>query len=138
MNFCSLVLELHLPQNFCHTHTDTQTHRQTFSRNSQIVFRTSQNVTIHQKPEIENLHETDISSTYIEESKNSCHPINILRERESDFGFYMHQKSVSTHVYKFIIDYPVELKSVSNKHCKRERLCHLILIVEKIYMVQYV
>ena len=22
MKFCSLVLELHLPQNFCHTHTD--------------------------------------------------------------------------------------------------------------------
>ena len=29
MKFCSLVLELHLPQNFCHTHTDTQTHRHT-------------------------------------------------------------------------------------------------------------
>ena len=29
VNFCSLVLELDLPQNFCHTHTDTQTHRQT-------------------------------------------------------------------------------------------------------------
>ena len=35
MKFCSLVFELHLPQNFCHTHTqtyrhtDTQTHRQT-------------------------------------------------------------------------------------------------------------
>ena len=27
MKFCSLVLELHLPQNFCHTHTDTQTYR---------------------------------------------------------------------------------------------------------------
>ena len=27
MNFCSLVLELHLPQNFCHTHRDTQTDR---------------------------------------------------------------------------------------------------------------
>ena len=29
MKFCSLVLELHLPQKFCHTHTDTQTHRHT-------------------------------------------------------------------------------------------------------------
>ena len=29
MKFCSLVLELHLTQNFCHTHRDTQTHRQT-------------------------------------------------------------------------------------------------------------
>ena len=27
MKFCSLVLELHLPQNFCHTHTDRQTDR---------------------------------------------------------------------------------------------------------------
>ena len=26
MKFRALVLELHLPQNFCHTHTDTQTH----------------------------------------------------------------------------------------------------------------
>ena len=55
MKFRALVLELHLPQNFCHTHID----RQTFSRNSQIVFRTSQNVQIHQNPEIENLHETN-------------------------------------------------------------------------------
>ena len=27
MKFRALVLELHLPQNFCHTHTDTLTHR---------------------------------------------------------------------------------------------------------------
>ena len=27
MKFRALVLELHLPQNFCHTHTDTQTDR---------------------------------------------------------------------------------------------------------------
>ena len=27
MNFRALVLELHLPQNFCHRHTDTQTDR---------------------------------------------------------------------------------------------------------------
>ena len=27
MKFCSLVLELHLPQNFCHTHAGTQTDR---------------------------------------------------------------------------------------------------------------
>ena len=83
MKFCSLVLELHLPQNFCHTHTDTQTYRhtdtqtyrhtdtqtdrQTFSKNSQIVFRTSQNLYIHRKPEIENLQKPS-SSTYIEES----------------------------------------------------------------------
>ena len=63
MKFCALVLELHLRQNVCHTHRDTQTHRQidrqTFSRNSQIVFRTFQNVYIHQKTEIENLQETN-------------------------------------------------------------------------------
>ena len=29
MKFRALVLELHLSQNFCHTHTDTQTHRHT-------------------------------------------------------------------------------------------------------------
>ena len=29
MKFCSLVLELHLPQNFCHRHTDRQTDTQT-------------------------------------------------------------------------------------------------------------
>ena len=27
MKFCWLVLELHLPQNFCHRHTDSQTDR---------------------------------------------------------------------------------------------------------------
>ena len=30
MKFCSLVLELHLPQNFCRIHTTAQTDRQTF------------------------------------------------------------------------------------------------------------
>ena len=37
MKFCSLVLELHLPQNFCHTHTDTQTYRQTDRHFPEIV-----------------------------------------------------------------------------------------------------
>ena len=44
MKFCALVLELHLPQNFCHTQTDRETGKQTFSTKSQIVFRVSQNV----------------------------------------------------------------------------------------------
>ena len=55
MKFCSLILELHLPQFFFHTHTYTQTYRhtdrQTFSKNSQIVFRTSQNVQNSSKTE---------------------------------------------------------------------------------------
>ena len=38
MKFCALVLELNFPQIFCHPHTG----RQTFSNNSQIVFRTFQ------------------------------------------------------------------------------------------------
>ena len=35
MKFCSLVFQLHLPQNFCHTHTDTQT--QIFQKQSNRV-----------------------------------------------------------------------------------------------------
>ena len=37
MKFCSLVLELHLPQNFCHTHTDRHTDRQTDRHFPEIV-----------------------------------------------------------------------------------------------------
>ena len=29
MKFCALLLELHLPQKFCHIHTDKQTDRET-------------------------------------------------------------------------------------------------------------
>ena len=74
MKFCALILELHLPQNFCHIHTDIQTdgetNRQTFSRNCQIVIRTSQNVYIYQKLEAENLDETNTFSIYTKKSKN--------------------------------------------------------------------
>ena len=54
-------------------HTHTHTHKLTdriFSKNGQIVFKTSQNVYIYQKSRIENLHETDTFCAYIEESKN--------------------------------------------------------------------
>ena len=53
-----------------HRHTDIQTHRHTdrhtFLKNSQIVFRTSQNVSIHQKPKVESLHETNTSKSKIQ------------------------------------------------------------------------
>ena len=78
MKFRALVLELHLPQNFCHRHTDTQS----FSRNSQIVFRTSQNVNPSKTGNRKS--KTILSSIYIEESKNErilhlnfcCVPVN--------------------------------------------------------------
>ena len=72
MKFCSLVLELHLPQNFCHRHTDTQTHRQTDRHFPKIVKSCSG----HPKTckSIENRKskiytKSILSSTYIEESK---------------------------------------------------------------------
>ena len=68
MKFRALVLELHLPQNFCHTHTDTQTGRHF----SEIVKSCSE----HPKTckSIENWKskictKPILSSTYIEESK---------------------------------------------------------------------
>ena len=51
-------------QNFCH--------RDTFIRNSPIVFRTFQNVSKHQRLEIQNFHKTILSSIYIEESKEKA------------------------------------------------------------------
>ena len=73
MKFCSLVLELHLPQNFCHTHTDTQTDRQTNRHFPEIVkscsghpktckFVENRKSKICTKPML--------SSTYTEESNN--------------------------------------------------------------------
>ena len=37
MKFRALVLELHLPQNFCHTHTDRHADRQTDRHFPEIV-----------------------------------------------------------------------------------------------------
>ena len=39
MKFCALVFELHLPQNFCHAHTDIQSDGQTdiFQKQSNCV-----------------------------------------------------------------------------------------------------
>ena len=55
INFRPLVFEIQCPQNF----GDVQTARQTFSKNGQIVFRTSQNMQIHRKPDVENLRESN-------------------------------------------------------------------------------
>ena len=66
MKFCSLVLELHLPQNFCHTHTDTD--RQTFFRNSQIVLGHPKTCISIENRKSKNFTKPILSSTYIEES----------------------------------------------------------------------
>ena len=69
MKFCSSVLELHLPQNFCHAHTDIQTDRHFLK-----IFRSCSG---HPKTwkSIKNRKskictKPILSSTYIEESKN--------------------------------------------------------------------
>ena len=75
MKFCSLVLELHLPQNFCHTHTDRQTD----------IFQTQSN-RVQDIPKRVNPSKTGnrkfakpiLSSTYIEENKKK---INIANKR---------------------------------------------------------
>ena len=74
MKFRALVLELHLPQNFCHTHADTQTHRQTDRHFPEIV----KSCLGHSKPckSIKNrkskIHTKPIlSSVYIEESNKA-------------------------------------------------------------------
>ena len=69
MKFCSLVLELHLPQNFCHTHTETHRQADIFQKQSNCVQDLLKHVN-PSKPEIKNLHETNTFSIYIEESKN--------------------------------------------------------------------
>ena len=70
MKFCysvhDLVLELRLSQNFCYTHTD----RLTFSKSCQNVFRTSQNVQIHQNRKSKICTKPILFSIFIEESKN--------------------------------------------------------------------
>ena len=73
MKFRALVLELHLPQNFCHRHTDRHTDRQTDRHFPEIVKSCSG----HSKTckSIENRKskictKPILSSTYIEESKN--------------------------------------------------------------------
>ena len=53
MKFYALILELQAPQNFRHTD------RQAFPKNNKIVFRTSQNLQIHQIPEIEIFYENN-------------------------------------------------------------------------------
>ena len=72
MKFCSLVLELHLPQNFCHIHTDTQTHRQTDRHFPKIVKSCSGHPKTCKYIENRKLKictKRILSSTYIEDSK---------------------------------------------------------------------
>ena len=52
-------------------HIHIQTHRQTFPRNSQTMFKTSRNVQIHQKLDIENSSKAILFYIYTDESKNS-------------------------------------------------------------------
>ena len=63
MKFGALVLELHLPQNFCHTD------RQTFSRNSEIVIRTFQTCKSIKNRKSKILTKPILSSINVEESK---------------------------------------------------------------------
>ena len=83
MKFCSLVLELHLPQNFCHTHTDTQTHRHTDTETDRQTDRHFPEIVKscsgHPKSckSIKNRKskictKPVLSSSYIEENKNTC------------------------------------------------------------------
>ena len=72
MKFCSLVLELHLSQNFCHRHTDSQTHTQTDRHFPEIVKSCSGHPKTcksmkNRKSKI--CPKPILSSTYIEESK---------------------------------------------------------------------
>ena len=57
MKFRALVLDLHLPQNFCHRHTDTQTDRHF----PEIVKSCSKHPKMCKfiKPDVENLKETN-------------------------------------------------------------------------------
>ena len=68
MKFCSLVLELHLPQNFCHRHTDTHPHRQT-DRHFPKIVKSCKSIK-NRKSKI--CTKPVLSSSYIEENKNTC------------------------------------------------------------------
>ena len=65
MKFCSLVLELHLPQNFCHTHTDRQTFSETDKSCSE--YPKTYNSVKNRKSEI--CTKPILSSVYIEDNR---------------------------------------------------------------------
>ena len=81
MKFCSLVLQLHLPQNFCHTHTDTQTDTRTNRHFSEIFKscsghpKTCLSIKIRKSIIFTKL---ILSSIHIEESKNTNHFLNAV------------------------------------------------------------
>ena len=68
MKFCGLVLELHLPQNFCHIHTN----RQTYNHFPEIVRSWTGHPKMYKfmkKWKSKILTKPILSSVYIEESK---------------------------------------------------------------------
>ena len=80
MKFCRLVLELHLSQNFCPTHTDTQTQRHTDTQTDRHFPEIVKSCSGHPKTckSIKNWKpkictKPIFSSTYIEESNNYIH-----------------------------------------------------------------
>ena len=77
MKFCVLVLELHFPQFFFHSHKET-TQRQTFSKNNPHVFRIFRKGKIHQKPEIKNFYETNTFFYLYKKNNNSNNKIKLL------------------------------------------------------------
>ena len=79
MKLCALVLELLLPQNFCHTHTD----RQTFSRNSQFGFRTSQTSKSIKNWESKISTKTIFSSIHVVESKKEEKVGNFIKPEKA-------------------------------------------------------
>ena len=75
MKFCSLVLELHLPQNVCLTHTDTQTDRHFPKDISNLCSGHPKTCKSIKNRKSKICTKPILSSTYIEESKNKCFTI---------------------------------------------------------------
>ena len=98
MKWCALVLELHLPRNFCHTHRHFPEIVKSYSGHPKtcksIKNRKSKNCT-----------QTILSSTYIEESKKRK-----KRKMNSHFKMYIftildNDKSNSMHLFAQIVFY---------------------------------
>ena len=81
MKFCALVIELHLPQYFCHTHTERYTQRETDRHFPEIVKLCSGHPKTcksmkNSKSKI--CMKPILYSIYIEESKNSITIVSYL------------------------------------------------------------